>query len=68
MIPLSIYFYFIFHRYLSVGPFAGVAACALAAFLYIMKVVCDIFIPPHTIEICPDYPTPKSSSKLYSKR
>jgi hypothetical protein len=30
--------------------------------------VCDFFIPPHSIEICPDYPTPKSSSKLYSKR
>ena len=43
-------------RYRSVGPWAGVGACAVAVMLHLMWLVCDYIWPSRNIEKCPDFP------------
>ena len=42
-------------RYLSVGPWCGVAACCILACMHILWVACELIWPPEDIETCPDF-------------
>ena len=41
-------------RYMSVGPWAGIAACVIAAYLYLLGRLCEYIWPAEDIEKCPD--------------
>eukprot|EP01041_Mallomonas_annulata_P007067 gene7067-14379_t len=57
-----------FLRYLSVGPWAGPAACFIVACLHILWRICDYIWPAKDIEICPDFGMISTSAKCESNR
>lgn len=49
-----------FLRYLSLGPWSGIAACWVVALLVCLKRFWEFIHPSHLVEICPDFSPPKS--------